>query len=987
MIESKGYKITPIDGDLAVSRNAEVGGDVDIHGKARVAGSLKVEGFLDAPNIKGVVKGLFATEEELKREYPNPGPGWCAIVLADDERGFLYLVKNREWKKQSEEAKPFDFIVDSINVFASKGELADETQRAQSAENKLQSNIETEVGARTGAVNEIKGKAALFGTFASRAEADGLLVKYENINHYEGAFSIPVATEEKAGVMSAVDKSNLDTINTELFPRTVTPNFKGSDSVASGVFNKWWGFSTSEDSVSGLLVAIDFGSSPTNNKIWQYRLGKKVRDGSGVITGLTTVQGSEGTIVIQAGETRAYLPNAIRFEKDYVLELYFATIQSDENLLYKSNATNSYYIRFVDGVSVSGSMYQINAVVIPAISTLTELQDEVHKLSSEHIIKSKNLFDRSKVVPGFVDSIWGDVVTNDVDYPKAITSPIIDVEPNTYYSISGRTDTKGIVGYDFQGNKVQIIEGSWALPDYNGTFLIPSNVVKIQFSCVLRHEFSKTDLIQLEKGESITSYSEYHTPQPINEVVTNLKSEQPSIIAGLSDASIRATSVYDLVKTLNRNSEILTPNYKNAGTSVAGDFNNWWGYSTVNDLSTDCFLSGITFSGSLNNNYTFKARISKKVRDNEGIITGLQTVSDIFELTLKAGESRVDTPFLHFAADNVLEIEYNTVRSGLIKYRSGAADGVTFIKFQDQVVTPGSMWDVNINLIPSRSTEQHSTKALKVLSIGNSFSQDAFGYVPYIFNKCCSDVNLTFGILYYGGASLENHYNFLVGENKEYTYHKSDKWGAWVNTPAYSIQDALADEDWDVIVLQQNGKNAGDYSSFQPYLNNIIDMLFNMLNKPVRFAWHITEAYSNDLETSVEQFTSYCNATKEVLDKTVIDLVFPSATGLQNARTTVLQTLGDAGNLMHTSNHTQEGIPCYCLALPNVIVLLELCGYKYKGVFGEDTVPTQSWITSINMPGPNGVSVGATIENCKIAQKCAIMAIKNPYAITDCSEI
>lgn len=144
MIESKGYKITPIDGDLAVSRNAEVGGNVDIHGKARVAGSLKIEGFLDAPNIKGVVKGLFATEEELKREYPNPRPGWCAIVLADDERGFLYLAKNIEWEKQSEEAKPFDFIADSINVFASKGELADETQRAQSAEGQLQLNIDEE---------------------------------------------------------------------------------------------------------------------------------------------------------------------------------------------------------------------------------------------------------------------------------------------------------------------------------------------------------------------------------------------------------------------------------------------------------------------------------------------------------------------------------------------------------------------------------------------------------------------------------------------------------------------------------------------------------------------------------------------------------------------------------------------------------------------------------------------------------------------------
>ena len=129
-----GYNITNINGDLAIGRNAEIGCDADIHGKARVAGSLKVEGFLDAPNIKGVVKGLFVTEEELNREYPNPRPGWCAIVLADDESGFLYLAKSRKWEKQSEEAKPFKFIVDSINVFASKGELEAERLRATEAE-------------------------------------------------------------------------------------------------------------------------------------------------------------------------------------------------------------------------------------------------------------------------------------------------------------------------------------------------------------------------------------------------------------------------------------------------------------------------------------------------------------------------------------------------------------------------------------------------------------------------------------------------------------------------------------------------------------------------------------------------------------------------------------------------------------------------------------------------------------------------------------
>ena len=191
MIESKGHKITPIDGDLAVSRNAEIGGDADIHGKARVAGSLKVEGFLDAPNIKGAVKGLFATEEELKREYPNPRPGWCAIVLADDERGFLYLAKNREWEKQSEEAKPFDFIADSVSVFASKGELGD-------LENKVNANADDIYHLKYGMEFRLEDEVAELMLYQRPGDSPIQLALLSS------------ADESYAGVMSAEDKRNLN---------------------------------------------------------------------------------------------------------------------------------------------------------------------------------------------------------------------------------------------------------------------------------------------------------------------------------------------------------------------------------------------------------------------------------------------------------------------------------------------------------------------------------------------------------------------------------------------------------------------------------------------------------------------------------------------------------------------------------------------------------------------------------------------------------
>jgi len=73
-----------IDGDVAVGRNVSAGGDANIQGNVRVGHDLKVEGWLEAKNIKGVNKGLFATAAALREAYPQPHDGWFAGVSASD---------------------------------------------------------------------------------------------------------------------------------------------------------------------------------------------------------------------------------------------------------------------------------------------------------------------------------------------------------------------------------------------------------------------------------------------------------------------------------------------------------------------------------------------------------------------------------------------------------------------------------------------------------------------------------------------------------------------------------------------------------------------------------------------------------------------------------------------------------------------------------------------------------------------------------------
>lgn len=69
-----------IDGDVAVGRNVTVGGKTTVRGSATIGHNLRVEGWLDAPNVKGPNKGLFKTAVQLREAYPTPHEGWWALV-------------------------------------------------------------------------------------------------------------------------------------------------------------------------------------------------------------------------------------------------------------------------------------------------------------------------------------------------------------------------------------------------------------------------------------------------------------------------------------------------------------------------------------------------------------------------------------------------------------------------------------------------------------------------------------------------------------------------------------------------------------------------------------------------------------------------------------------------------------------------------------------------------------------------------------------
>jgi len=297
-------------------------------------------------------------------------------------------------------------------------------------------------------------------------------------------------------------------------------------------------------------------------------------------------------------------------------------------------------------------------------------------------------------------------------------------------------------------------------------------------------------------------------------------------------------------------------------------------------------------------------------------------------------------------------------------------------------------------LVFSSLENEEGKRTVRILSIGNSYSQDALSYIPFILPNIQSNIKVEIGILYMNGATLAQHYNNFINRTDAYTYYLFKDSTAWSNLGAYTIQGALKSQNWDIILLQQGSMSSFTWSTYQPYLNDLIDLIYSQISYPVKFGWMLTQSRPKngdtvfDDEEILEHFQAICENSQKVMNETLCEFLFPVGTAVQNARTTSLNDLGDYGKLCSSDGgHLQEGLPCQLAAYSCIIELLNIIGYGNKSIYGETTRVTSEWTSGKSIPGPNGSPVGSTDANCAIAEKCAIMAHKNPYRLTDMTDI
>lgn len=280
-------------------------------------------------------------------------------------------------------------------------------------------------------------------------------------------------------------------------------------------------------------------------------------------------------------------------------------------------------------------------------------------------------------------------------------------------------------------------------------------------------------------------------------------------------------------------------------------------------------------------------------------------------------------------------------------------------------------------------------QGLKILDVGNSYTQDTTHYLRYII----PDVLKTGFSLYkyirpsgsfktaldcYNGIDTEGYYIVKeVGEDIATVEEQT----SLNNDGGDKFRKLLNDTKWDIIIIHQESSAAVDYSQWQGdgaggYLNEYIQLL-RKTNPQAALGSMIIHSYAHRLGNAgptLKRWRKIANSIKKFIAAYGIDFIIPYGTGVECLR---LSTLNDGNDFSTDGTHLAEGIGDY----------VANCVY-YQAVFAPRfgiSILGNTWRKDIETPDAGEVSV--TDDTAQIAQKAAMWATYNWYDVVNADDL
>lgn len=200
---------------------------------------------------------------------------------------------------------------------------------------------------------------------------------------------------------------------------------------------------------------------------------------------------------------------------------------------------------------------------------------------------------------------------------------------------------------------------------------------------------------------------------------------------------------------------------------------------------------------------------------------------------------------------------------------------------------------------------------MNVLSIGNSFSQDAQRYLHGIATADGYPLNAY--NLCIGGCALPRHYRCMLSDERAYTLEVNGQSTEF----KVSLKEALLTREWDVVTVQQVSGHAPRYATYQPYLDKLVEFV-RVCTPKAKVVVHQTWAYEKDSHrlnvelgyaTPEDMFrdikVSYEQAARDI----DADFIIPSGEVFQELLAAGIETVH------RDTFHAHRGIGRYALGL------------------------------------------------------------------------
>lgn len=272
---------------------------------------------------------------------------------------------------------------------------------------------------------------------------------------------------------------------------------------------------------------------------------------------------------------------------------------------------------------------------------------------------------------------------------------------------------------------------------------------------------------------------------------------------------------------------------------------------------------------------------------------------------------------------------------------------------------------------------------LRILAIGNSYSVDGTAYISEILDNAGVDsTKYCVYLLTQGNTDLKYWSEELSSGEKHLLYRIAGD----LRMPILrSTVDSLLMQKWDVVVLQQFSIYATDYSTFNPYLGQLVKAVKSHCTNPkVSLAWQLIHAYGKGSSRNGKIIGDYrwnyiAYLAQQVMQNDSIDVLIPTGTAIQIARHTSLQTTYD---ITRDNTHLAYGVGRYIAACTWIqTFFVPIYQFSLLDVTANHAL-TEKEMNDGELGFIEGSSVPVTDENRGICQRCAMKACWDPFDIS-----